>query len=449
MKTKLIPVAVLIIFAGFSHPQYFLQEVDNPVFKPNVEFQGFEDLNHPGFQHLKEKYQLDTIFHGETEELKRILMLRHWIRSVIQIDDHGDPYPGEGYVEGILDAALQGQGFHCGHFMKVQNGIMNAYGYVTRTLGAGPGVKGGPDGHHGINEIWLNDYQKWFLSDAKYDHHFEKGGIPLSALEVRDAYLKNRTADITLVKGPDRIPGGRNPETVTSWERSARTYTWIEFHTHNDVFTAWPGHETMLSIYEDEYVENNTWIWDDKPHWAYDKPEFMRMVKDRDAIEWTPNTIASEIRIQGNVAMIRLRSETPNLKEYQVKEMPSGDWLRVDASFTVDLSQQRHEWHFRTMNLAGVPGPVHRIVISRNKIQKTMSTTALYEKGIYLIPYPQEVIFLGEDFNPVNEISIVLDRDASDNDLFVATELAVQLKKEWGIQAGIFLKRRPCRDWDM
>ena len=66
---------------------------------------------------------------------------------MIKINDFGDPYPGEGYVEGILDAALEGQGFHCGHFMKVQNGIMNAYGYVTRTLGAGPGVEDGPDGY--------------------------------------------------------------------------------------------------------------------------------------------------------------------------------------------------------------------------------------------------------------------------------------------------------------
>ena len=169
--------------AGCNNPEYALGEVDNPRFKPKVEFQGYENLNHPGFQHLKEKYQLDTIFHGETDEFKRILMLRNWIRSVVSIDDHGDPYPGGGYVEGILDAALEGQGFHCGHFMKVQNGIMNAYGYVSRTLGAGPGVKDGPDGHHGINEIWLNDYQKWFLSDAKYDHHFEKYGIPLPPLK--------------------------------------------------------------------------------------------------------------------------------------------------------------------------------------------------------------------------------------------------------------------------
>ncbi len=367
MKVKLLFLTAFLIIAGCRNAEYTVESVDNPPFKPNVEFLGFEDLSNPGFQHLIEKYQLDTIFHGETDEFKRILLLRQWIKAVIKINDFGDPYPGDGFAEGILDAALEGQGFHCGHYMKVQNGIMNAYGYVTRTLGSGPGVKGGPDGHHGINEIWLNDYNKWFLSDAKYDHHFEKDGIPLSALEIRDEYIKNKAADIIKVKGPNRIPTDKDPETGTSKERSAQTYTWIEFHTHNDMFSAWPEHETLLSMLEDEYFVNNTWIWADNPHWAYDKPEFMRLVRNRDAIEWTPNTIASEIQIEGNVAIIKLTSETPNLKEYQMNEMGSGEWQQVDESFSMDLRRKRHELNFRTMNLVGVSGPEHKIVISSDR----------------------------------------------------------------------------------
>jgi len=363
MKSCFYGAALLLILTGCSPPAYKVEQVTNPSYKPNVAFQGFEDLTNPGFPKLIEKYQLDTIFHGETNELKRVLMLRHWIKNVISIDDFGDPYPGKGYPEGILDAALEGQGFHCGHFMTVQNGIMNAYGYVTRTLGAGPGVKGGPDGHHGINEIWLNDYGKWFMSDAKYDLHFEKDGVPLSALEIRDEYLKNKAADILAVKGLERIPVDEDPESGRTSERSAQTYTWIEFHTHNDLFSAWPNHETLLTLYADEFFETHTWIWDDKPHWAYDKPEFMLLVKDREAIEWTPNTIASDIRIEGKMAFVELTSETPNLLTYQMKDMPSEEWLQVDKSIKMRLIKKRHEWHFRTINLAGVTGPEHKIIV--------------------------------------------------------------------------------------
>ncbi len=363
MKGILIIALISILMAGCGKRQYFAVDVDNPKFIPNTVFTGSEDLTSPKFKHLIEKYQLDTIFHGETNELKRILLLRHWIKSKIKIDDFGDPYPGGGYVEGILDAALEGQGYHCGHFMKVQNAIMNAYGYVTRTLGAGPGVKGGPDGHHGIDEIWLNDYNKWFLSDAKYDHHFEKGGIPLSALEIRDEYLKNKAADIIKVKGPERTPTDVDPETGTNKERSAQTYTWVEFHGHNDMFTVFPNHEELLIMYDDDFFKNNTWIWGGKPHWAYAKPEFMKKVEDRDAIEWTPNTIASKVTIDGDKATIELVSDTPNLKEYQMKRLPSGAWAKVDDKVEINLKDKKYDLVFRTMNLAGVTGPEHKIVI--------------------------------------------------------------------------------------
>ena len=363
MKAKILSVVAFFLFLSCMNRNYHAVEVKNPVSEPNLAFNSFEDLKSAKFNHLITKYQLDTIFHGETNELKRILLLRHWIRSVISINDFCNKYPGDGYTEGILDAALKGQGFHCGHFMTVQNGIMNAFGYVTRTLGAGPGVKGGPDGHHGINEIWLNDYHKWFLSDAKYDHHFEKNGIPLSALEVRDEYLKNKAADIIMVKGPDRIPVDYDPEYKTSKERFAQTYTWIEWHGYNDMFTSWPNHTELLIMYNDDFFKNNTWIWDGKPHWAYKQPEFLKLVQDRNQIYWTPNTISSNVKISGNMAHIELASETPNLKEYQMKELPSGEWRTVQNKFDQKLTEKKYEWEFRAVNLANVTGPVHKIVI--------------------------------------------------------------------------------------
>jgi len=366
MKVKFLVLAISLIFINCGTRSYFSEKVENPVFKPNVVFHSFEDLTSPKFSHLITKYRLDTIFHGETDEFKRILLLRHWIKSVIAINDNGDPYPGDGYTEGILDAALKGQGFHCGHFMTVQNGIMNAFGYVTRTLGAGPGVKGGPDGHHGIDEIWLNQYQKWFLSDAKYDHHFEKNGIPLSALEIRDEYLKNRAADIVKVKGPRRVPFDVDAETGYSKTQNAQTYTWIEWHGYNDLFTSWPDHTELLIMYDDDYSRTHTWIWDGKPHWAYEKPEFMKLVQDRDKIYWTPNTISSKVNISGDNAHIELTSETPNLKEYQMKDSATGEWNPVSDKMDLKLEKNNYDLFFRVVNLAGVAGPEHRIKIKSN-----------------------------------------------------------------------------------
>jgi hypothetical protein len=363
MKSKyILSIAFGIFFFACTDKQYHQSMVENPEYIPNTAFQSSEDLRSPKFQHLIQKYQLDTVFKGETDEFKRILLLRHWIRSIISINDYGDPYPGDGFAEGILDAALQGQGFHCGHFMTVQNGIMNAYGYVTRTLGAGPGVKGGPDGHHGINEIWLNNYNKWFLSDAKYDHHFEKDGIPLSALEVRDEYLKNEGIDLIMVKGPDRVPYEVDEQTGTTKQRYAQTYTWVEWHLKNDMFTAWPDYDSPMLMYADDFFVNNTWIWDDKPHWAYDT-EYMVLEKNRKAVEWTPNTVNAKVEISDGIAVIHLTSTMPNLREYQMKASDSDSWNQVEDKLEVELNNIKHEMLFRAVNLASIAGPEHKVLI--------------------------------------------------------------------------------------
>lgn len=356
-------LAVLGCCVACVGKKYKLVDMDNPVFKQNTAFKYSEDLTSDKFGHLKSKYQLDTIFKGGESEFEKILLLKEWIHTVIPIDNFGDPYPGEGYVEKTLDEALAGTGFHCGHFMRVQNGVMNAYGYVTRTIGAGPGVAGVIDGHHGINETWVNAYSKWVLMDAKYNHYFEKDGIPLSALEVREEYLKNKATDIKLMKGIDGVSTEFDDEFKRSKESFARTYTWVEYHTSNNMFTAWPDYKETLTMYEDEYFKNNTWIWGKKPHWAYGKPEFMILEPDRDAIEWTPNTISSEVKIDGNEAHLALKSETPNLREYQVKTTSNGDWQSTQSELSFDLTGNEHAFTFRALNLAGVAGPEHRIKI--------------------------------------------------------------------------------------
>jgi hypothetical protein len=169
-----------------------------------------------------------------------------------------------------------------------------------------------------------------------------------------------------MVKGIDRTPTTFDETFNRSAANFARTYTWIEYHTNNNIFTVWPNHETLLTMYADDYFKNNTWIWDGKPHWAYEKSEFMILEKDRKAIEWTPNTIDADIHIEGQVVHIQLTSDTPNLKEYQIKKTPFDNWLKVDDELKLDLTENTHEIVFRTVNLASVAGPEYRIRIENN-----------------------------------------------------------------------------------
>ncbi len=365
---KGLPIILLVYFlilSGCSTKAYKQVPVQNPEYRPNVVFANFEDLTSPKFKNLIEKYQLDTIFHGETDEFKRIVMLRHWIKSHIKIDLENPNYSGKGAVEGILDAALQGEGFHCGHFATVQHGILNAYGYVTRFLGAGPGVPREFDPHHGTNEVWLNQYNKWMVIDAKYEHHFEKDGVPLSALELRDEFLKNRGKDVVMLKGPDPVPVEFDEEIGESKEAFIQTFTYITWQVNGNMFTAWPNHKETVVWYNDAYHKNNPWIRSGRPHWAYNNPGMVTLVENRDAVNWSPNTIESKVVPDGNTARVTLQSDTPNFKEYQVKELPSGKWERADAETTLKLTGKKPAYVFRSVNLAGVTGPEHQIVFER------------------------------------------------------------------------------------
>ena len=360
----MMSVALAVLLLKCTSSSFHEVKTDNPEFIPDTSFVSFENMASPKFSALKAKYQLDTIFHGETDELKRILLLRNWIKGQIKIDNQG-PYPGDGSPESILDEAAKGHGFHCGHYMVVQNAVMNAYGYVTRCLGAGEGAPNELEVHHGINEIWLNTYHKWFLSDAKYNYHFEKNGIPLSALEVRDEYLKNKAADITLVKGPDRVPTEIYPELNNRHkELFARIYTWVTWEKYNNKYMIWPNDSSDIVMYQDDYTKTHTWIRDGKPHWAYNT-RYLHMVPDRKAIEWTPNVITSKVTIEGNRSRVELSSVSPNLKTYQMKELPDGDWKDVSNVAGIELKKQLNEILFRTVNSAGVTGPEHKVVIGR------------------------------------------------------------------------------------
>lgn len=369
MKNAAIFLLILSVISC-RQKTYFVEDTENPVYRKNIAFERPEDLTDAKFNSLKAKYQLDTIFHGETDELKRILLLRNWIKQVIRIQDYGDPYPGGGLPEGILDAALKGQGFHCGHYMVVQNAVMNSYGYVTRCLGSGPGVKGGPDGHHGMNEIWLNDYQKWFLSDAKYNHHFEKNNVPLSALEVRDEYLKNQAADIVMVKGPDRTPiefdglADQNGKILKKTRADfAQWYTWLEWDKANDRYTRSADFDTRLNMYQDDFTRKNNWIWDGKTHWAFNT-DHVDYLDSRTTIEWTPNTLQVDVVITNDSANFNLTSSTPNLKEYQMKDPAVDQWVKCDSSFAIHLDKDKYEFVFRAVNLADVYGPENKVVIA-------------------------------------------------------------------------------------
>lgn len=339
---------------------YHVVAVENPAYRPNELFTSFEDISSPRFQVIRETYPLADLLAGEQDELKRILLLRHWVHNRLVVDTSKPVPAGDALV--YLAEGPKGAAYSCGHQMIALNATLNSMGYVARCLLSGAGAKESRlSGSHGMCEVWSNSLLKWVIVDSEHDSHFEKAGVPLSALEIRDEVIKNDGADVVRVDGPDRTPQPREPD--ESWGRTPRTYNFVSWRLQGDVHSALHPPSSVELVYDDDYWRANTWYRDGKEHWAY-KAGYFIPIKQRAWIEWTPNVLSVKADVKGNTVAVSIASCTPNFKEYQASA-DGGAWAPVKDSFTLKLSQPKHDWRLRATNTMNVPGPEYRLVIER------------------------------------------------------------------------------------
>jgi len=356
---------VLLASGASGQTKYVARAVANPEFRPSQIFFRFENISSPAFDELRRRFPFAEVVKGVDDEFERILLLRHWIFTTLKVDP-SKPNPPMDAIS-ILARGPSGGPFECSHAMIAQNAVMNAMGYVTRCLQPGPGQEENTyvaAGNHGVNEIWSNKHRKWFISDAEFDGHFEKGGVPISALEIRDEYLKNGAKDVDLAAGPQRKKV--EPRLLFS----PHCYRFVAYELAGDRHTQSGWLSGALAVWEDEYFKTHTWHrWgpplDSKAreHWALRQNHFVRLAH-REWIEWTPNVTSVKVTVQGDVAGIRLNSNTPNFDHYEMHR-PGQRWEKTGADINIKLEGRRIELEFRSVNLAGVAGPVSRALIEQ------------------------------------------------------------------------------------
>lgn len=335
--------------ATLSGPRFVAPEV----------FQGHEDYHHPRLKRLREENRLDEVVKGEESGFRRQLKLRNWVSRQWPVDNSQE-WNGDAFA--ILEKARkEGAGFHCAHSMTVQYAVMTSMGYVARNLGTDVDHERFKKSfHHGVNEVWSNELAKWVLMDAKYDVHFERGGRPLSALEVHDLVRAGKAGEIATVKGIDRAPASLGG--ADSPEASPTNYWWVSWHVRTDSFTQphWSG-GSRLVVPDNEAFKTTTWHRGPadglRKHWAYAANAFIP-VKDARQIEWTPGVPSVRARQAGATLDLRLASATPNFKHYEVRT-PGGEWSAVAGErHAWALAKGENQVEIRTRNLFEVAGPV-------------------------------------------------------------------------------------------
>jgi hypothetical protein len=317
----------------------------------------FEDFASPSIARLREEYRLDDVVRGELSEFKKILKLRHWVHSRWPIDNDQN-FSGDAFA--ILAKAKTGAGFHCSHAMRVQHAVMTAMGYVVRDLGVDSDhLVFNKSNHHGVNEVWSNDYAKWVLVDAKYDIHFERGGVPLSALELHEAARADQGKGISKVQGPDRreVPM-KGLEFPTS---SVLGYWWISYNPGLKTFTGKHDSRAVV-VFDSPEFRSTRWFRDAgkglTDHWAYRANAFVP-VSDRNQINWSVGVPEVKVKPAGPGEVdVAFSSITPNLQTYLLR-IDNGQWQEVAGDqWRWKLKPGENVLAVRTRNRFGVEGPV-------------------------------------------------------------------------------------------
>ena len=341
-------------------------EISGPKFHGPRFSDDFEDFASPRVAQLREEYRLDEVVRGETTEFRKLLKLRHWIHSRWPIDNDQN-FSGDAFE--ILEKAKTGAGFHCSHAMRVQHAVMTAMGYVVRDLGVDSDNRVfGKSNHHGVNEVWSNEHAKWVMLDAKYDIHFERAGVPLSALELHEAARADQGKGVIKVAGPDRreIPE-KGQEFPTS---SVLGYWWISYNPGLKTFTG-KNDSRRVIVFDSSEFRATRWLRDVgqglEDHWAYRTNAFVPL-SDRHQINWSVGVPDVKVRQAApGEADVFFFSITPNLETYRMR-INNGSWQEVAGDrWHWKLQRGENKLYVRTRNRFGVEGPVVTVLVTHRE----------------------------------------------------------------------------------
>ncbi|MBN1809598.1 MAG: transglutaminase domain-containing protein [Planctomycetes bacterium] len=331
---------------------------DRKLVKSTVPF-CYQDYTHPRLEAVRRKYALDEIVAAGSDEFHRMLLLRRWVHETIP---RGDPVHGVMDMEAILDSALDGGTFYCTHYAWVYMSCAVALGWQARKLGIDSFHGSDEDStHHGVAEIWSNRYAKWVVMDAMYDINFEREGAPLSARELREQWIKDRSESVQTTAGPGReVTATGAPERAFD---SPACYFWFHVCTRNDFYsmpekygnyrclTLQDRHNKGLIWYQGKGSEGAAY-----PHSCY-RGMFLATETPDDL---SPSIGSIEFGFEpgdgpGNCA-VHLRHFTPNFSHHRI-EMNGKTCETAGDRVVWTPAPGENVLAARTVNLAGIEGP--------------------------------------------------------------------------------------------
>jgi hypothetical protein len=315
---------------------------------------------------LRRLYPLEQVVAGGRDEWQSQLLLKEWVHHAIP---PGSPKVSYNNALDILEHAAHGATFWCTHYAISYAECAAALGWQARKIGVDR--KHGPEGmgssHHGVAEVWSNQFRKWVVMDSQSNLHFEKAGIPLSAWEIRAEWLKDGGKSVDHVVGVPPKAVKKNPA-ITFWshnEDETAIYFWMYLQNRLMAVKEGAAEPERLIFPQDGANAGLIWYQNSDPetkgselHQGYLRNRFLPTERIED-VYWTVGAVESTLTqaTQGTL-QLSLDSYCPNRTGYEVS-LDGVRWLPVKNEKSVEwpLKVNWNSLRLRTASQGNVKGP--------------------------------------------------------------------------------------------
>ena len=328
---------------------------------------------------LRARYHLDDVVKEGSTEFEQILLLREWVHTRWR---HGwSKAPSRNAIE-LLRAAEEGSEFSCGYYATTLVQCLLALGFVARPIGIAKAATewmAADEGNvgHAVMEVWSHQFHKWVLLDPDANVHYERDGVPLSALEIHMVWVERRWEQIRMLQGPtpfrmtDRAGAGFcvNRNVDDHW---ASIWTFTR-HQIGDYFAhlILPLRNTQHSGEE----PGPTLEWVDE----LTAPQLVRYGTPADAsiawtsasadFEWTVDQVHIGLRVVAEewpsnraVLQVSLEHSTPNLAKLLVRTHTE-PWRETESNFLWELRPGKNQIMAKPVNAFGRDGHISRVLL--------------------------------------------------------------------------------------
>lgn len=305
---------------------------------------------------LRERWRLDEVVAGAKDDYEGILRLGAWTRQ--QWIDGWNRERGALHLCPSWDAPLILEIARSG----LSLGMCTHYSTVFVAVCAAMGI---PSRHlilkcHCTAEAWSDHWGKWVWMDAGGDMDdktsavatVERNGEPLSALEVRNAWVAGQMEGL-------RLAGFRAEQRYTLWKKCQLLERFF-IPTRNDYMTSLSPGEPEHGAIQYQYDGYLWWRDAEKPPLPWFSHSSNRLAD----FYWTPNRTRIHLQRTSRDSELRvlLESSMPNLTALQA-QFGDAAWNDCESEFIWKFKPGANSLQARSVNGFGVDGPAAKVKV--------------------------------------------------------------------------------------